>query len=161
EAETLVGAGSASRLTLRLPAAAGETAPPAVVTSSFDRATLFTDDQWREEPWAGDPWSLLRSVPTVVVDRADVAGSDSAQQSLVLSRGDPGTGAVWSLDGVDVTDAAALGSTSLYPDLDSMDLMQVRTSSLDVRVRTPGAQVALFTREMGPRWRGRAHLRAA
>ena len=160
EAEAVVGAGGTSRVTLRLPASAGETGPPAIVTGSFDRGTLFTDDE-RREPWAGDPWSLLRNVPGVVVDRADVAGSDSAQQSLVISRGDPGTGAVWSLDGVDLTDAAALGTTSLYPDLDSTSLVEARTSALDVRVRTPGVQVSLFTREIGPRWNGRLHVRAA
>jgi hypothetical protein len=161
EAEMVVAAGGTSRLTLWLPPSPAEASASSVGGSSFDRSTLFTDDDRSRGPWAGDPWSLLRSVPGVLVDRVDVAGSDSAQQSLVISRGDPGTGATWSLDGVDLTDAAALGTTSLYPDLDQAALVQVRTSALDVRVRTPGAQVSLYTRELGPRWSGRAHLRAA
>ncbi len=99
-------------------------------------------------------------MPGVVLDRVDVGGSDTGQQSLVISRGDPGPGAVWRLDGVDVTDPAALGSLSIYPDMEALSLVEVRTSALDVRVRTPGVQAGLFTRDPGPRWSGRLHARA-
>jgi hypothetical protein len=110
-------------------------------------------------PRPSDPWSVLRDVPGIVTDRVNVGGSDTAQQSLILSRGDPGRGAVWTLDGADITDPAAIGFTSLYPDMDALAEMQVRTGAVDVRVRTPGAQVGLFLREPGEAFAGAVHLR--
>ena len=44
--------------------------------------------------------------------------------------------------------------------MDALALVDVRTSALDVRVRTPGAQFGLVTRETAARWTGRAHVRA-
>jgi hypothetical protein len=161
DADVIVGAGGTTRVTLRMGTATGsEGRAGAPISGPGGRATRVEDDGLRNLPRPADAWSVVRDVPGVVLDRVDVGGSDSAQQSLVISRGDPGPGAVWRLDGVDVTDPAALGSTSIYPDLDSLSLVEVRTSALDVRVRTPGAQISLFTRDLGPRWSGRLHARA-
>src|SRR5436190_13502226 len=131
-------------------AAPPDTAPPSPAASppATERITRFAASDLRARPRPSDPWSILRDVPGIVLDRVDVGGSETAQQSLVLSRGDAGTGVTWHLDGADITDPAALGATSLYPDLDSMDAVEVRTSALDVRLSTPGAQVALLTRDI-------------
>ena len=112
-------------------------------------------------PRPADPWSVLRDVPGVVVDRVNVGGSDSEQQSLLVSHGDPGTGATWSVDGTDVTDPAAVGTTLLYPDLDGLSGFVARTAALDVRVRTPGVQVELALRAPETRRTGGAHLRGS
>jgi len=157
EGEVWVAVGETTRLGLHLAAAAE--GGGLTTSASADGAARFEDEALRGLPRAADPWSVLRDVPGIVLDRVDVGGSETGQQSLVLSRGDPGTGVTWRLDGIDVTDPAALGATSLYPDMDSMDAVEVRTSSLDVRVRTPGAQVALVTREIGRHWASRAHAR--
>ena len=159
QADLLVGMGGTARIVLRLPRS-GESPPLPVPSGTFDRATLLGDAGLRDVPRPADPWSLARDVPGILVDRVDVGGSDTAQQSLVMGRGDPGRGAVWTIDGVDVTDAAAVGAASFYPDMDALALVDVRTSALDVRVRTPGAQFGLVTRETAARWTGRAHVRA-
>src|SRR5262245_61219546 len=52
-------------------------------------------------PRPADPWSILRDVPGVVVDRVNVGGSESEQQSLLVSHGDSGLGATYTVDGVD------------------------------------------------------------
>ena len=160
EADVAVGSGGTTRLRLRLAGSAVEAETRAALALPFDRATRTDEDALRNTPRPADPWSIVRDVPGIVLDRVDVGGSETAQQSLVISHGDPGTGAAWRLDGVDVTDPAALGSTSIYPDMDALSLVEVRTSALDVRVRTPGAQIALFTRDEGPRWGGRLQARA-
>ncbi|HVR70172.1 MAG TPA: Plug domain-containing protein [Vicinamibacteria bacterium] len=126
-----------------------------------DRVTAFSKEDLRGVPRATHPWSVLRDVPGVLVDRLDVGGSETALQSLVVARGDGGAGTAWSLDGVDVTDPAALGSTVVFPDLDALEGMQVRTGAIDARVRTPGVQVALRLREPGPGLSGAAHLRGS
>ncbi|HKC13822.1 MAG TPA: Plug domain-containing protein, partial [Vicinamibacteria bacterium] len=138
----------------------GERAPELAHRRSLDRATSVSAEDLRTVPRPSDPWSVLRDVPGILTDRLNVGGSDTAQQSLILSRGDPGPGAVWTLDGVDITDPAALGFTSFYPDMDALAEMQVRTGAVDVRVRTPGAQVGLFLREPGEAFAGAVHLRS-
>jgi hypothetical protein len=126
-----------------------------------DRATSFSTADLRAVPRPTDPWSVLRDVPGVLVDRVNVGGSETALQSLVVARGDPGAGAVWTLDGVDVTDPASLGSTTVFPDMDALQGVHVRTGALDARVRTPGVQVALHVREPAARFSGAAHLRGS
>ena len=128
---------------------------------SVDRATAFPEQGLRQIPRPADPWSVARDVPGVVVDRVNVGGSDTALQSILVAGGDPGTGASWTLDGVDVTDPAAIGSTLVFPDMDAMTEVVVRTGATDVRVRTPGVQMDLFLRGPTERWRGRAHVRDA
>jgi len=143
------------------PALAQTAATPSPCPSPFDAATTFSEEDLRAIPRPPDPWSLARDVPGVVVDRVNVGGSDSALQSILVAGGDPGTGASWTLDGVDVTDPAAIGSTLLFPDMDAMTEVVVRTGATDVRVRTPGVQMDLRLRGPGDRWRGRAHVRDA
>ncbi|HEV7498947.1 MAG TPA: hypothetical protein VGQ33_03040, partial [Vicinamibacteria bacterium] len=154
-----VGTGGTTQVGMPVPVAGMEMVETPVLRGSSARGAFVTEDELRGVPRPADPWSLARDVPGVVLDRVDVGGSDTGQQSLLVSGGDPGTGATWSIDGVDVTDPAAVGSTSIYPDMDSLSTVEVRTSALDVRVRTPGAQVSLFTRDTAPRWAGRAHAR--
>ena len=84
-----------------------------------DGRTSFSADDLRGLPRPADPWSVLRDVPSVVLDRVNVGGSESEVQSLLVARGDPGIGASWTVDGVDVTDPAALGTSLLYPDMDA------------------------------------------
>ena len=143
-----------SALAFALALAAGGAAPVPPEPSPAPSA-----DAGGRLPRPADPWSLLRDVPGLVVDRVDVGGSETGQQPLVVTGGDPGTGVTYTLDGVDVTDPAALGATSLYPDLDALARVEVRTVALGIRVRTPGAHVALSTREPGARRTGAAHVR--
>ena len=140
----------------------GSEAPPAALSGpAVDRATSFSATDLRALPRPADPWSVLRDVPGVVVDRVNVGGSETAQQSLLVAYGDPGAGAVWTLDGADVTDPAALGFASLYPDMDALESLAARTGALDVRVRTPGVQVRMGLREPVDRFGGGAHIRLA
>jgi dipeptidyl aminopeptidase/acylaminoacyl peptidase len=73
--------------------------------------TVFSADDLQSVPRPTDPWSVLADVPGVVVDRVNVGGSDTAQQALLVSHGDNGTGAVWTIDGFDVTED---GNTFVY-----------------------------------------------
>ena len=139
---------------LSLPAAAPR-------SRDFDATTDFDREDLGSLPRPADPWSALRDVPGVVVDRVNVGGSESEQQSLLVSHGDPAPGATWSLDGVDVTDPAALGSSLLYPDQGALETVTARTGALHARVRTPGVQVALAGRAPRAQLSGAAHLRGS
>lgn len=111
-------------------------------------------------PRPSDPWSVLRDVPGVVVDRVNVGGSDSPFQAVVVSHGDA-TGGAFTLDGFDVGDPASLGALAFYPDMDSLDAMVVGTLGSDVRVRAPGAQSVLVLRGPAQGTHGSLHVRGS
>lgn len=135
------------------PAAAAPPAPLAEGETRLDAAHLAA------APDAAEPWSLLRRVPGILVDRADVGSSGLAQQSLVVSRGDAGAGATWSLDGFDVTDPVSLGFSTLFLDLSVADSVSVRTLGGDLRTRTPGAQVRIALPDPRDAWTGALEAR--
>ncbi len=66
-------------------------------------------------PTARDPYAILAEAPGVLADRINVGGNESGQQ------------AVWSVDGVVITDMAAVGSSPAYYDFDSFEEMQTNT----------------------------------
>ena len=129
---------------------------PTPTPAPTERVTRFSALDLRARPRPSDPWSILRDVPGVVLDRVDVGGSETAQQSLVIARGDPGTGATWTLDGIDITDPAAPGSLAFYADTALAASFEARTDTSDVRVRTPGVQAGLALPQPLERWTGSA-----
>jgi hypothetical protein len=145
------------RLELRCPpsVAAEESRVRSPSRTAFDAADL------RSRPRPQNAWSVLREAPGVVLDRVDVGGSATALSSLLVSHGDDGTGATWTLDGVDVTDPASPGTPLLYPPLDPLEAMVAQTGGTDVHARTPGVQVALFSRAPEDRPAGRLDVRFA
>jgi hypothetical protein len=125
-----------------------------------DAATRFSRQERAGLPRPSDLWSLAREVPGVVLDRVDVGGSETGLQSLLVSGGDNGSGAVFTLDGVDVTDPAALGSVTVFPDLDLAGDVVVRTRAQDVRVRSGGVQVDVaLPGPLDDPFRGSVHAR--
>ncbi|HEX9709918.1 MAG TPA: hypothetical protein VGB42_08150, partial [Candidatus Thermoplasmatota archaeon] len=126
-----------------------------------DECTSLSADELRGLPRPADPWSVLRDVAGVVLDRVNVGGSESEVQSLLVARGDPGIGASWSLDGVEVTDPAALGTSLLYPDMDALSSFTARPAATDPRVRTPGVHVGLVLPAPRAHLTGGAHVRGS
>lgn len=98
--------------------------------SNFDKVML------EQVPTSRDPWSLLQHVPGVQLDRVNVGGSESGQQSSFSARGDDGTNTMWNLDGITVTDEAAIGSSSTYWDFNAFEEVRFSTSGLDPRQQT-------------------------
>ncbi|HXI30871.1 MAG TPA: TonB-dependent receptor plug domain-containing protein, partial [Vicinamibacterales bacterium] len=66
-------------------------------------ATNVTADELSKIPTSRDPFSLLRSVPGVLVDRVNVGGNETGQQSNFASKGTRPQDAVWTMDGVAIT----------------------------------------------------------
>ena len=75
-------------------------------------------------PTSRDPWAVLQTTPGVLTDRINVGGNESGQQSQYVGPGSGGDQAVWSVDGVVITDMAAIGSSPAYYDFDSFEEMQ-------------------------------------
>lgn len=111
---------------------------PIVDTKAMGTATNFTQDELSRIPNSRDPWALLRTVPGVVMDRVNIAGNETGQQSAFNGKGARTADAVWNLDGVEITDMAAIGASPTYFDYDAYDEIQISTGGNDIRQRTGG-----------------------
>ena len=97
-------------------------------------------------PSGRDPWVILQQTPGVLMDRINVGGNESGQQSSFVSKGATTDQTSWNVDGVNITDVGALGSSPTYYDFDSFEEMQITTGGTDVRIQTPGAQINMVTK---------------
>ena len=97
-------------------------------------------------PTARDPWMILQSTPGVFVDRINVGGTQSGQQSVYVSKGAPRADGTWNVDGVNITDMGATGSSPTYYDFDTFEEMQITTGGSDPRIQTSGVQMNMVTK---------------
>jgi hypothetical protein len=119
---------------------------PIVDTKKVGTSTNITKAEMAQIPSSRDPWALMRTIPGVLVDRVNVAGSESGQQSNFVGKGADPKDAVWSLDGVVITDMSAIGASPTYFTYDSFDEVNFSTGGNDVRVPTGGIGIGLVTR---------------
>src|SRR5947207_6231237 len=97
-------------------------------------------------PTSRDPWTILQQAPAVLVDRMNVGGNQSGQQSNYIGKGAAPGQNTWNVDGVNITDEGATGSSPTYYDFDSFEEMQVTTGGSDPRIMTPGVQLNMVTK---------------
>jgi hypothetical protein len=107
-------------------------------------------------PTSRDPWTVLQSTPGVLVDRENVGGNSSGQQSFYTGPGSFCTQSVWSMDGVVITDMSALGGSPAYFDFDSFEEMQISTGGSDSTIATGGVVLNLVTKRGTNDYRGSA-----
>jgi len=105
-------------------------------------------------PTPRDPWSVLASTPGVLTDRINVGGNESGQQASYTGPGSAGDQAIWSVDGMVITDMAALGSSPTYYDFDAFEEMQVTTGGSDASIATGGVVLNMVTKRGTNEWRG-------
>jgi len=109
-----------------------------------------------EIPTSRDPWTILSTTPGVLVDRVNVGGNESGQQSTYVGPGSFGTNSVWAVDGVTITDMSALGASPAYYDFDAFQEMQVTTGGTDSTLSTGGVVINMVTKRGTNQWRGSA-----
>lgn len=97
-------------------------------------------------PTGRDPWVILQQTPGVLLDRINVGGNESGQQSTYTGKGSAGDQSTWNVDGVNITDVGALGSSPTYYDFDSFEEMQITTGGSDPRIQTAGVQLNMVTK---------------
>ena len=107
-------------------------------------------------PTARDPWSLLSQAPGVLVDRINVGGNESGQQSNFLGVGSGSRDNTFAVDGVILTDMNAVGGSATYFDFGAFEEVQFTVSSADVTVQTSGVTINQVTKRGTNEWRGNA-----
>jgi hypothetical protein len=116
------------------------TAPsPMVDARQTGTATNFTADELAKIPTSRDPFSLMRTVPGVLVDRVNIGGNETGQQSNFVTKGTRPQDAVWTMDGVAITDMALTGSSPTYFNYDNFDAIHVATAGQPITQQTGGA----------------------
>ncbi|HEX5759510.1 MAG TPA: TonB-dependent receptor [Thermoanaerobaculia bacterium] len=118
--------------------------------------TTVSEVELEKIPTARDPWVILQQAPGVLVDRVNVGGNESGQQSQFISPGTNTNNSAWSVDGVVITDMGAVGSSPTYYNFDSFEEMQVSTGGTDVTLATGGVNMNMVTKRGTNEWRGSA-----
>ncbi len=120
----------------------------------------ITSEQINSLPSARNAWTMLSLVPGMMVDRVDVGGAESGQQSNFSGLGGNADDAVWNIDGGNMTDVSAIGSSPAYLDVSAYDEMQVTLGANDITAQTGGVQINFVTKKPGNRVTGDFHLYA-
>jgi carboxypeptidase family protein/TonB-dependent receptor-like protein len=121
-------------------------ASPIVDTKETGTATNFTSDELMKIPTSRDPFALMRSVPGVLVDRVNIGGNETGQQSNFASKGTRPQDAVWTMDGINITDMAATGASPSYYNYDNFEEIAVSTAGQDIKQPTGGMGLNLVVK---------------
>jgi len=134
---------------------------PIVDTKKTTVGANIDKEAMQSLPTARDPWVVLQLAPAVMVDRENVGGNESGQQSGFIGKGDTsgarisgnqGANNIWAVDGIDITDPAALGGSALYYDFDMFEELNITTGgAADVSIQTGGIALNMVTRRGGNR----------
>lgn len=122
----------------------GET--PVVDTKKIGIQTTINKDELAKIPTSRDPWSILASVPGVLMDRVNIAGAESGQQGNYVGKGADPKNNVWTLDGIVITDMATRGASPTYYTYDSFDQVQVSAGGNDIGMATGGVGISFVTK---------------
>ncbi len=129
---------------------------PVVDIKKMGTATTLTKDELQSTPQSKDPWAMLKTVPGVIVDRVNVGGNESGQQSGFVGKGALATDTMWNLDGVVITDTTSGGASSSYYDFDAFDEVAISTGGNDLKVQTGGLGINFVTRRGTNSFKGNA-----
>jgi Carboxypeptidase regulatory-like domain/TonB-dependent Receptor Plug Domain len=127
---------------------------PVVDTKSAGTKQTFTTEMLQSIPSARDPWVILQQTAGIAMDRENIGGNMSGQQSNYISRGANPTNNKWTLDGVDITDMSATGASPSYYDFDAFQEITINTGGVDVTQQTGGVGINLVTKSGSDRFRG-------
>lgn len=154
----VIGVGRNTTIEVTMSAAIEETITVTTESPLLDERKItqgasISEIELEKIPTARDPWSLLNQTPGVQVDRINVGGNESGQQSVFVGRGANSDANTWAVDGVDITDMAAISSPT-YFDFDAFEELQLTTGGSDVTTASSGVTVNVVTKRGTNEWRG-------
>ena len=118
------------------------------VRETVDRPVL------EDLPNARDIWTVLEQTPGIMMSKINVGGAESGQQSLFSAAGSAWTQNQYYLNGVNVTDPAAMGASITYYSFDSFEEVEVSTAGHRAEIQTPGVFLNIVTRRGTNRFAG-------
>jgi len=133
---------------------------PIVDVKDTSLGTNMTEEYMQSIPSARDPWVMMEHTMGMQVNRTNVGGSESGQQSSFTANGSNFDDTVWTYDGAEVTNMAAggLGSSPMYYDFDAFEEISISTGGNDPSIATGGVRINFVTKRGGNNWRGSARF---
>jgi len=123
---------------------------PVVDAKKVSVGMNITQDILQSIPTARDPWVLLQLAPAVVIDRENIGGNESGHQSLFVSKGSSGRGNnIYTMDGMDISNANSSGSSVVYYDVDAYEEMNITVGGADITNRTGGVVLNMVSKRGG------------
>jgi hypothetical protein len=129
-------------------------ASPVIDLKKAGTSTTLTTAELEGTPQSKDPWAVLKTVPGIIVDRVNVGGNESGQQSGFVGKGSTGADTMWNLDGVVITDVNSGGASSSYYDMNAFEEVNVSTGGNDLRQQTGGIGINFVTRRGTNQFKG-------
>jgi len=122
---------------------------PAVDTTSNVISTSFDRDLLDNIPSGRDIWVVAEQVPGVAMDRYNIGGTESAQQSSGFVHGSSGQ-QDYSINGLSLNWPGGSGyATSFYFDHDSFEEVQIQTSAAPAEISVGGLYMNMITKSGG------------
>lgn len=131
---------------------------PVIDTKRTQVGVNVTDEMIMSLPTARNPWVIMAMVPGMLIDREDVGGNESGQQSYYSGHGSFDTDNTWSIDGANITDNSALGYAPAYLNLASYEELQINYGNNDVKAQTGGVQLNFVSKRGGNSFSGTFYL---
>ncbi len=117
-----------------------------------------TSEMIAQLPTSRNPWTILALVPGMMLDREDVGGNESGQQSKYIGLGADAEDSTWNVDGANITDPSAVGAAPAYLNVNAYEELQITLGSNDITAQTGGVQLNFVTKRAGNQYSGDFHL---
>lgn len=148
----IVSMGTTVTINFTLEAAVVEEEVTVIATSpTVDLKSTLVGQSFKVEyleqlPNARDLWTVIQEAPGMVIDRYNVGGSESGQQSGFTAHGASEYQTTYNIDGVNTTDMAALGASTTYYSYDAFEEIQISMSSHSAEIGPPGVSLNIITK---------------
>ena len=158
-----VRVGRNTTIQVQLSAAIGEvitvtSESPLLDERRLTAGTTISQVELESIPSARDPWAIVQQAPGVMTDRINVGGNESGQQAVFRGQANNGDENDFLVDGVQITDMSAIGSSPTYYDFDQFSEIQLATGGPDVSKGAAGVSVNMVTKRGTNEFRGTARF---
>jgi hypothetical protein len=156
-----VRVGRSTTLEIQLSAAVEETITvtsesPLLDERKISQGTTVSQIELEKIPTARDPWAIVTQTPGVISDRINVGGNESGQQAVFRGPANSDDENTFAVDGVVITDMAAIGASPTYYDFDQFEEFQITTGGTDISTISAGVTLNLVTKRGSNNPRGSA-----
>jgi hypothetical protein len=134
---------------------------PVIDTKRTQVGVNITSEMIMRLPTARDPWVMMQLSPGMLIDRENVGGSDSGQQSSYFGHGSSAGDATWNIDGANITDNSALGAAPGYLNMAGFEEVMINYGNNDVKSQTGGVQLNFITKRGGNAFSGMFYVDAS
>lgn len=124
-------------------------------------AATVNQTELEKVPSSRDPWAILQATPGILADRVNVGGNESGQQPAAVLAGASQGQNSFVVDGLVITEMAALGASPSYFDFDAFEELQVDTGGADVTLETAGARLTTVRPRGTNEWRASARAESS